>query len=276
MSELNIFFTITGFFLDCNKYCSLLLFSLFSFFFNSSLYGKREFSQINSHDQNSWLSSKLKSIESPEDLFWISNGIQKLSEPSKADWEISKIHASSTWTKGSSLFYFFSINWPWLLLKVPSQRYRRFGIPMPCAKSWQQKYFIAITVISKATSYKLCSFPLLFKKIFLILYYLLSEGDCILNIEGENAFVFVGKKERGSWKDSRGEKPSMEQSSVSQNWQGIQAKCPNLAPKQKEHTESLWAKKGPSVLALKDPYVVPLYSESRLNFSAYNQRLSAK
>ena len=63
-----------------------------------------------------------------------------------------------------SISFFSPINWPWLLLRVPSERYRRFGIQMPRAKSWQQKYFIAIAVISKATSCKLCTFPLLFKK----------------------------------------------------------------------------------------------------------------
>ena len=64
----------------------------------------------------------------------------------------------------------------------------------------------------------------------------------------------MGKKERVNLRDSRRDKASMEQSSVSQKRQGTQVKCPNLAPKQKEHTEPLWAKEGPSGLAVKDPY----------------------
>lgn len=86
----------------------------------------------------------------------------------------------------------------------------------------------------------------------------------------------MGRKERASWRDSRTGKISMEQNSVNQKRQGNQAKYPNLATKQKEHFRSLWAKKGPSGLALKDPRAVPILSESRLNFPAYSQRLGAK
>ena len=57
------------------------------------------------------------------------------------------------------------------------------------------------------------------------------------------------------------------------NRQGNQAKCSNLATKQKK---SLRAKKGLSCLALKDQCEVHPRAESGLNFPTYIQRLSTK